>query len=430
MNITYEKRLDIYAEADLLVAGGGPAGVAAAVTAARLGKKVVLIERSGSLGGASAIAMVAELMNFDDGVRFISGGFGREVYDRLGYSHEYKRSWHNVRVEELKRIYDSMVTDAGVELMLYTHLVDVKAENGKLTHAVLATPDGPVAVASRAFVDCTGSGLLAALAGAEYEYGDNEGVTMSATLCSLWGGIDFSKKGRDADSYERAYADGVFSKYDNALPGIKRNFTEVGVGGGNVGHLFAVDDRSVRSMTEATLEGRRLMTEYEVFYRGYVPGCEGATLLRTADFLGIRESRRVRCEYTLSAESFHADIPFEDEIGRYSYPIDIHPMTADKKGMGDFYRAVSIKHADGETYSIPYRSLVVAGLKNLLVAGRCIGADRSMQASARVIPCCYITGQAAGAAAAVFLDDGSDARNADVRKIQTILKDIGAYLAV
>ena len=428
--LKYEKSLEVYATAEVVVVGGGPSGIAAAVSAAKLGRSTLLIERTGSLGGASASAMVAELMNFDDGVRFISGGFGREVYDRLGYSHEYKRSWHNVRIEKLKRIYDDMILESRVDLLLYTSLVDAVSEGGRVKYILVSTPSGPVAIVGRVFIDATGTGLLSALAGAEFSYGDGEGRTMSATVCSLWGGVDFERKPRDADFYEAAYADGVFSYYDNALPGIKRNFPEVGVGGGNVGHAFGVDDRDARSMTEATVSARRTMSEYERFYRGYVPGCERATLLRTADYIGIRESRRIRCEYELCADDFRRTEPFYDEIGRYSYPIDIHPMTADAEGMKNFYKSVSIKHEDGETYGIPYRALVVRGFDNLLVAGRSISADRSMQASARVIPCCYITGQAAGVGAAIAVASGCAARDVDVRELQSRLKNLGAYITV
>ena len=145
-------------------------------------------------------------------------------------------------------------------------------------------------------------------------------------------------------------------------------------------------------------------------------------MIRSANFIGIRESRRIVCEYTLTTESFFAADPFPDEIGRYSYPIDIHPMTADKQGMDGFSQAVSIRHRDGESYSIPYRCLVPQKLTNLLVAGRAIGTDRGMQASVRVIPCCYITGQAAGAAAAVCVQNGTAARDADILAIQAILQ--------
>ena len=403
--VSYQKELPLYKESEIVVAGGGPSGVAAAVTAARSGRRVLLLEQSGTLGGASVLSMVAELMNFDDGEHFVSTGIGREIFRRLHLEQTAKRQWYNVKYEDLKRVYDEIVTEAGVEILFYTRVVDMLSEEGRATYAVVSTPSGLCAIRGDFFIDCTGSGSLAAMAGADFAYGDENGATMSATICSLWGGVDFSRKPPDGQNYERAYRDGVFSHYDSALPGIKRNYAEIGVGGGNVGHCFGVDDRDPESLSRAMIEGRRVLAEYERYYRNYVPGCEDAVLIKSADYIGIRESRRILCEYTVTKDSFFAKEAFPDEIGRYSYPIDIHPMTPDKKGMAGFVESVSMRHADGETYSIPYRSLVPKGLSNVLVAGRCIGADRPMQASMRVIPCCYITGQAAGAAASVCVED-------------------------
>lgn len=424
MDIIYNKHLKVYDKADIIVAGGGPSGVAAAVAAARQGKKVILLEQSGSLGGASILSMVAELMNFDDGCNFISRGIGEEVFKRLNLKNQKKREWYNIRYEELKRVYDGMVLDSGVEVMFYTRIVDVICDDGVVSKVIVSGPDGLFALDGEFFIDCTGAGSLACFAGAEFSYGDELGNTMSATICSLWGGVDFSKKRYDAANYEQAYKDGVFSQYDKVLPGIKENYPEIGVGGGNVGHCFGVDDRDVKSLSKAMFEGRKILSEYENYYQNYVAGCENAKLIKSADYIGIRESRRITCEYTLTIDSFYSDESFPDEIGRYSYPIDIHPMTPDQNGMKGFYNAVSMKHGDGETYSIPYRSLVPKGLKNLLVAGRCIGTDRGMQASVRVIPCCYITGQAAGVAAAVCVDDKTFAKDADIKKIQTKIKNI------
>lgn len=424
MDIIYNKHLKVYDKADIIVAGGGPSGVAAAVAAARQGKKVILLEQSGSLGGASILSMVAELMNFDDGCNFISRGIGEEVFKRLNLKNQKKREWYNIRYEELKRVYDGMVLDSGVEVMFYTRIVDVICDDGVVSKVIVSGPDGLFALDGKFFIDCTGAGSLACFAGAEFSYGDELGNTMSATICSLWGGVDFSKERYDAANYEQAYKDGVFSQYDKVLPGIKENYPEIGVGGGNVGHCFGVDDRDVKSLSKAMFEGRKILSEYENYYQNYVAGCENAKLIKSADYIGIRESRRITCEYTLTIDSFYSDESFPDEIGRYSYPIDIHPMTPDQNGMKGFYNAVSMKHGDGETYSIPYRSLVPKGLKNLLVAGRCIGTDRGMQASVRVIPCCYITGQAAGVAAAVCVDDKTFAKDADIKKIQTKIKNI------
>lgn len=423
MKINYTKTVDLYDTADIIVAGGGPSGVAASVSAARLGKKVILLEQSGTLGGASVLAMVAELMNFDDGVKFICNGIGKEIFERLKLEIKGKRDWHNVRYEELKRVYDNLVTESDVEVFFYTRVVDAVCDNGTIKHIVVSGPSGLFALEAKFFIDCTGNGSLATFAGAEYSYGDENGNAMSATICTLWGGIDFNKKGTsDAANYEKAYNDGVFSQYDNALPGIKENYPEINVGGGNVGHCFGVDDRDVKSLSHAMINGRKILAEYENYYRNYVDGCENAVIIKSADYIGIRESRRIICEYTLSIDTFFSNEIFDDEIGRYSYPVDIHPMSADKNSMNDFFKSISMHHKDGESYSIPYRCLVPRYLKNLLVAGRCIGTDRGMQASTRVIPCCYITGQATGVAAAVCIDDNTSARKANVEKIKALIK--------
>jgi len=424
MSFAYQRNLSIYDRADILVAGGGPSGVAAAVAASRQNKKVILLEQSGTLGGSSVLSMVAELMNFDDGERFIPCAVGREIFEKLNLKIDSKRKWHNVRYEDLKRVYDLLVTEAGVEVMFYSRIVDVTSENVTVKNAIVSGPDGLFVLEADFFIDCTGSGSLSSFAGAEYSYGDENGQTMSATICTLWGGIDFSKKEIDNTGYEKAYADGVFSQYDSVLPGIKENYPEIGVGGGNVGHCFGVDDRDVKSLTKAMFEGRKMLSEYEHYYRNYIKGCENAVLIKSADYIGIRESRRIVCEYTLTYNSFYSQEPFYDEIGRYSYPIDIHPMTPDEDGMKGFSEAVSMSHRDGETYSIPYRCLVPKGVNNLLVAGRCIGADRPMQASTRVIPCCYITGQAAGVAAAVCIEDKTNARDANIDKIKRIINEV------
>ena len=424
MIIEYRKNLEVKYCADVLVAGGGPAGVAAAVSAARCGKNVIIIESSGTFGGSSMLCNVPELMNFDDGEKFICHGFGREIFDGLGFVNENKRRWPLVKPEKLKRLYDKLIQTSGVATLFYTKVVDAICDGGKISQIVVSGAEGVYAIEAKFYIDCTGSGALCAMAGAQYEYGDEEGKAMSATLCSIWGGVDFSQKGIDGDYYEAAYEDGVFSQYDPILPGIKANFPEIGVGEANAGHCFGVDDTKTESLTEATFYGRKILEEYETFYNNYVPGCETATLIRSADFIGIRESRRIKCEYMLNKDDFFRKEPFYDEIGRYSYPVDIHPMGSDKKSVDDFHKSLTLHHKSGETYSIPYRCLVPVGVENLLVAGRTLGVDRAMQASIRVIPGCYITGQAAGVGAAVCAEERCAAKNADVEKIKKLLEKL------
>ncbi len=421
MKIEYKRVLSVLYKADIVVVGGGPAGVAAAVSAARQNKKVIIIEQSGTFGGSSMLAGVPELMNFDDGKNFVCSGFGEEVFDDLNLTCNFTREWYCIKPEKLKRTYDKLINEAGVKTLFYTKVVDVVCHNSQIEQVIVSGAEGVYAIGAKFFIDCTGNGSLCALSGAEYEYGDENGKAMSATLCSLWGGVDFSRKGIDGHMCKKAYEDGVFSQYDMVLPGIKENFPEIGVGGGNIGHSFGVDDTSTESLTDATFLGRKILKEYERYYNEYVQGCEEAQLIKSADFIGIRESRRIKCEYMLNMDDFYKKEAFYDEIGRYSYPIDIHPMTNDEEGMIDFVESVNLRHEDGESYSIPYRCLIPVGLNNVLVAGRSVGADHSMQASIRVIPGCYITGQASGVAAAVCVENDTSAKNADIEKIKQIL---------
>ncbi len=416
-------------QVDVCVVGGGPAGVSAAVTAATTGRRVLLVEQTGSFGGAGTVGGVAELMNFDDGVHFLADGFGRRVHDALFGPCKFRRQCRNVKTEKIKRLYDRLVVESGADFLFYTRLTDVVMVDGRVTHALVSDTSGTKAISAKVFVDGTGSGMLCMLAGAESDYGDSQGVPMAATLCSVWGGVDFPRKrGDDGRFAATAYKDGVLSQFDTVLPGIRWNYPEIGVGLGNVGHLFQVDDRDARSLTDAMVKGRQSLAEYEVYYRRYVPGCEKVQLLRTADWLGVRASRRVRCMKTLTVVDFDRPGRFPDEIGRYSYPIDCHPKTSDTKGMADFKKAIARRHADGESYSIPYGALVPKGLENVLVAGRAIGADDAMQASVRVIPGCYITGQAAGLAAALAVEKGCAVKDVPVDALRARLRAIGAYL--
>ena len=165
-------------------------------------------------------------------------------------------------------------------------------------------------------------------------------------------------------------------------------------------------------------------------HNGALEGFEEAELVYSASYLGIRESRRITCDYRLVLEDFQRQAVFDDEIGRYSYNIDIHSPTNDKAGYETFIRDhTSLRYKRGESYGIPYRALTVSGIENLLTAGRCVCTDRYMQSSIRVMPGCYITGQAAGIGAAVVCDAHStNVHDADVHEIQKRLVHMGGYL--
>jgi len=258
------------------------------------------------------------------------------------------------------------------------------------------------AIEAKVFVDCTGNGDLCVFAGAPYEKGDADGNMMPGTLCSLWAGIDWdevrsSGLGAGNSQIEQAFKAGVFTLEDRHLPGMWR----VGdiLGGGNIGHTFDLDGTDEESLTRAYLWGRKSLLEYERYYKEYLKGFEDMELVATGSLLGVRETRRILGDYILNVNDFKSLAVFEDEIGRYSYPIDIHIAKPDKESYDKFLAEfTSLRLGKGESYGIPYRILTPQGLKNVLVAGRCVSTDRGMQASIRVMPGCYITGQAAGVA--------------------------------
>ena len=431
----YTKEILVKYETDVLVAGGGPAGVAAALAAARSGKRVHLIENNGCFGGSGTTALVPAFCQFTDGVNNLCGGIGNEVRTALfGEENALTKGFFGFPVEALKKLYDRMVTaEPNITFTFFTRLIDAVSTDGHVDHVVLAAKSGIYAVKAKIYIDCTGDGDLCAFAGAGFELGNEEGITMPSTLCSLWANIDYSRRAENnkpTDVMEKAITDGVFSLEDRHLPGIFKTDIAHGIGGGNVGHCFAVDATDEVSLTGAMLRGRSYMPEYERFYKEYVGGAyENMYLCYTADMLGIRESRRVTGEYRLCGEDFLRRAVFEDEIGRYAYPVDIHIMKPSKEAYDSFQKEYGqdMRYGVGESYGIPYRALIPRDLENVLVAGRCISTDRQMQASVRVMPGCYVTGQAAGVAAALACEKEAT-RGVKTADLQRNLKALGAYL--
>ena len=377
--------------------------------------------------------MVPVFMQFTDGVNFLADGIGREILERLQASGgAVPPDGLGIRAEFLKRVYDDLLGEAGVAFTFHTQLVDVTQDDGRVCEAICAGKSGLFAIQAEVFVDATGDGDLAVFAGAAYEKGDAEGNMMPGTLCSLWAGIDWDavregSLGKGNSRIEEAFKDGMFTLEDRHLPGMWR----VGetLGGGNIGHTFDLDGTHEDSLTAAYLWGRKSLLEYERYYKEYLKGFEQMELVATGSLLGVRETRRITGDYILNVDDFKNLSVFDDEIGRYSYPIDIHIAKPDKESYDKFHEEfTSMRLGKGESYGIPYRTLTPKGLKNVLVSGRCVSTDRSMEASIRVMPGCYITGQAAGLAAAMMVEAHTDSRSIDVCELQTRLKAMGAYL--
>lgn len=436
--VLLQRHLPVRHEVDVFVAGGGPAGCAAAVTAARAGASVFLAEAHTCLGGMGTAALVPMFCSLTDGVNFVADGFGREVYERLweagGIGPTMRRDRPHGGVlfhaEPLKRVYDSLLEEAGVQFTYQTQLIAVETAGERVSHVVCAAKSGLFAVRARIYVDATGDGDLAAWAGAPFELGDEHGETQAGTLCSLWAGIDWDAVragGSQSARLAEAYRDGVFTHPDPHLPGMFQ-VTRL-LGGGNIGHTYGVDGTDERSLTAALVWGRRLVLEYQRYYREYLRGFEQMELATTGSLLGVRETRRVLGDYVLCLNDYRARASFADEIGRFAYPVDIHSSRPEPEGTSKTEAMLhELRYERGESYGIPYRTLTPRGLDNVLVAGRCVSADRYLQGSLRVMPGCYITGQAAGLAAAMAAERRGGTRAVPVPELRDRLRAIGAYL--
>jgi hypothetical protein len=430
------KELPVVADAEVVVCGGGPAGIAAAVAAARIGRSVVLIEQLGCLGGLGTAGMVPVFCPATDGERVLAAGICQEVMDELArrMGVEVNYNWFPFDYEVLKVLYDELVLDAGVQLLLVTTLADVVVEDGRVQAVVAAKRAGLQAITGSVFVDATGDGNVSAWAGAEWELGGASGELMGPTLCSTFSNVDWeeyhaaAREGRDARSlWLRLMEAGEAPLPEYHFVGAFRaGPTRTG---NNLGHTYGVSGVDEASLTQGHVEGRRLARIYLGFYREHVPGFQNAELSATAALLGVRETRRIVGEYVLNFEDYRSRASFEDEIGRFAYPVDIHSATTDpaaQKHVEEELRATTLGR--GESYGIPYRSLVVQGLANLLVAGRCMSADRAVQSSIRVMPGCFITGQAAGVGGALAVEGRCAARDVDARKLREILRYQGQHI--
>lgn len=428
--LNYNKELEVRYDVDVCVAGGGPAGVAAAVMAARQGAKVLLLESQGFFGGAGTAGLVPAFMPFENGKEFLAEGIGREIYEksRVDPAVIMDRTV-GIQVERLKKIYDDMVQQAGVSFLFFASVIDVICKDGKIENLIVSTKSGLFAVKAKIFVDATGDADVCARAGVPYKLGDEEGNTQAASLCSLWADVEWKKMRTDHTLFlEKAFKDGVFTQGDRHVPG----FCRAGVtsGGANIGHVFQIDGTNDEDLTKGMITGRKILLEFKNFFNNYVKeGYEHAFPMVSASYLGIRESRRIEGEYVMTLQDFLDHAVFDDEIGRFSYPVDLHAATASAEDYEKFNKDhKSLRYNDGESYGIPYRALLPKKVENLLVAGRCISADRSMLSSVRVMPGCYITGQAAGMAAALCVKKQCGPKQLDVRLLQNALKKAGAYL--
>lgn len=380
--------LPVIAEADVVVIGGGTAGVAAAVSAARNGAKTILIERNGFLGGTMTAGGVHIFM-------FTVGfpGFYREVMDELLRRGGRLPGSRAFDPEVMKDVLYDLVTSAGARVLLLSTATGVVMEGRRILGVVVETPAGAGVVKGRIFVDCTGDGDVAAAAGAPFLLGRwQDGLPQPMTLMYV---LKRAGRGR---------VEGVLSF---PMPGGRVLINATRVRG---------EATDVRQLTEAEIEGRRQVVAQVRRLKRRFP----VRLLSTAPHIGVRETRQILGLYILTEEDVALGRRFRDKIARCSYPIDEHNPT----GLPGT-RLERVK-----PYDIPYRCLIPRGVDNLLVAGRCISATHIAMSSLRIMPTCMALGQAAGTAAAICVKKGCLPNNLDISELQRLLVEQGCDLGI
>lgn len=452
--LTYTATIPVIAEVDVLVVGGGPAGIAAAVGAARSGARTMLVERYGFLGGTATASLVGPFMTSfsDDGeVQLVKGVFDElvrrmadfggavhpaEVAEGGGpYSGFFTKGHAHVTPfdpEALKLVAAELILEVGVSLRLHTFFVDVlRGENG-IDALVLASKNGLHAVRARQYVDCSGDGDVAFAFGADMAYGRHaDGKVQPMTMFFRVGGVDDTRfeqyvaehpeeKGamlRGLIAEKRAAGEWTLDKSHLSLFKTPQH----GVWRVNTTRVRDVDGRDAGDLTRAEIEGRRQVVEIMRFIGNYVPGFEQAFLLDTATQIGVRETRRLVGKYTLTTADLESGRDFDDAIAMYGYPIDIHsPVDGSSEFDGRFRTA--------NAYQIPFGILVPRTTQQLLVAGRCVSATHEALGAVRVMPCAFAMGHAAGIAAALAATSGAQPGELDVRAIQRRLSEQGAVL--
>jgi hypothetical protein len=451
------RKAKVAAETDVLVVGGGPAGIGAALGAAMSGAKVILAERHGFLGGSATAALVTIFMSFytrrarpeqpgattlfptdHGGGEPIIGGVLEALITRMvERGGAIPPSLHTGFVvpfdpEILKLVSLELLDEAGVQFLFHALASGVIGDH-RVEGVVFETKSGPIVIKARTVVDCTGDGDIAARAGVPFEVGrTGDGSVQPMTMMfrvnefnkyafedyvnlhpDQWRGVhglwDLIRQATEAEELELAREDILFFGTPHRR--------EVSV---NSTRIIDVLGTNVWDLTRAESEGRRQMGQIAAFLRRHVPGFERAYIAQSGTTIGVRETRRIIGEYQLTRDDILRARKFDDVIARGSYPIDIH----NPKGVG-----TTLNHLPpGEAYDIPLRSLLPRGAENLLVAGRCISGTHEAHSSYRVMPIAMATGQAAGVCAALAARSGRVTREVPILDVQDVLIMQGAEL--
>lgn len=430
---------------DVIVIGAGSSGMTAAIAAAREGASVLLIEKSGILGGTNTGAMVCPLMTFHANHQQIIAGLAQDIVDRLELYHGtlghvpdplgVTETITPIEPTQLKQVYFAMLKEyPNIRLLLHTALADTVVNNDSVASIRCLEKSGMTAYGAKVYIDASGDGDLAAMAGADYSQGrKDDGLAQPMSMLFKIGNIDFG----EIRSYIKKYPE-QFILRENAMDqdytAVSGFFDLVAQARKN-GDLNLERDRVLlfqgvkpdeaivnmtrvikkrgtfsNELTDAEIEVHRQIDEIMTFLRSYIPGCAGAELIETGSGIGVRESRRIKGHYTLTTEDIMRNSVFPDSIACCGFPIDIH----DPLGAGLNWHGSSTNHY----YDVPYRIMLPSKLENVITTGRCVSATHEAMASLRITATAMAMGEAAGIAAALSVQQNMLPKELDVSMLQ------------
>ncbi|MBR5043090.1 MAG: FAD-dependent oxidoreductase [Bacteroidales bacterium] len=431
----FSKAAPVAGTYDVVVCGGGPAGFIAATASARHGAKTALIERYGFLGGMATMGYVAPISEFAfNGERVIGGipwEFVKRLEDMGGAFVEWPKGNVDFDIELYKLCAQRLVLEAGVDLYMHSSLIACETEGNRICRVIIENKNGLESLQAGRFIDATGDGDLAWLAGVPMQT-DGGGELQPSSFCFVLSGVDTDSELMQRYMYHSGKKGSSECKpIREKLLTLKAKGADLPDFGGpwfnSVMHKGSVavnitrasaDSTDNRDFTSAELRLREDIFKFTGALRKIAPEFKDCYVSSTAPQAGIRESRRILGVHTVTADEYVSGMKYEDSISRGAHQIDMHAS----KGSGQVL--VKLQQA---AY-VPYRALIAGDFPNLLVAGRCISADRKALASLRVQASCMSLGQAAGVAAAQSLKEGRAVQDIDTGVLVQTLRNLGALI--
>jgi hypothetical protein len=420
------RKVPVAREVDILVVGGGMAGACAAIAAGRTGMKTLLVEYFGCLGGNSTTGLVNTFCGFYTKPNLVSvvKGVGREIVQTMIERKAAKeKGWGlSFDPENLKLVLEEKTAETKVELLYYTQMVDPILEKDVIKGVVVENKAGRQAILAKRVLDCTGDGDVCGSAKVPFELGDGKGGFQG---CDMVFHLVNVGKEFDPENYTKlllpeaseAIRTGQYQM--SRAQGIIMSVMIPGAYWVNMAGIpLVVNGIDPHQITQATIDGRKVVRELHRFFRDKIPGLDHSYVIQTGAKIGLRETRRVVGEHVLTAEEVLQGKKFDDGIGANAWPLET--VSAQER------KFVFLNGDDFHT--IPYRSLLPKKVENLLMAGRFVSCTHEAQASIRVTGPASVMGQAIGTAAALSIIEGVTPRKLNVRLLQRELEKAGAFL--